>query len=60
METHWFEDYVTDFELTTARRTIGETEIVLFATMTALHEAPFMSEVDAAKACSARASRRPC
>jgi acyl dehydratase len=49
MATHWFEDYVPDFELTTARRTIGETEIVLFATMTGLHEAPFMSEVDAAQ-----------
>jgi acyl dehydratase len=48
VETHWFEDYGPDFELTTARRTIGETEIVLFATMTGLHEAPFMSEVDAA------------
>lgn len=47
METHWFEDYQADFELTTARRTIGETEIVFFATMTGLHEAPFMSEVDA-------------
>jgi acyl dehydratase len=49
MQTHWFEDYDPDFELTTAYRTIGETEIVLFATMTGLHEAPFMSEVDAAK-----------
>jgi len=49
METHWFEDYDADFELTTARRTIGETEIVFFATMTGLHEAPFMSEVDAAE-----------
>ena len=49
METHWFEDYEPEFELTTARRTIGETEIVLFATMTGLHEAPFMSEVDAAQ-----------
>ena len=48
MKTHWFEDYEPEFELTTARRTIGETEIVLFATMTGLHEAPFMSEVDAA------------
>ena len=28
METHWFEDYDSDFQLTTARRTIGETEIV--------------------------------
>lgn len=49
MPTHWFEDYEPDFELTTARRTIGETEIVLFATMTGLYEAPFMSEVDAAE-----------
>jgi acyl dehydratase len=44
----FFEDYEPDFELTTARRTIGETEIVLFASLTGLHEAPFMSEVDAA------------
>jgi acyl dehydratase len=49
MEALFFEDYEPDFELTTARRTIGETEIVLFATMTGLHEAPFMSEVDAAE-----------
>jgi acyl dehydratase len=48
MEAHFFEDYGPDFELTTARRTIGETEIVLFATMTGLHEAPFVSDVDAA------------
>jgi acyl dehydratase len=47
VETHFFEDYGADFELTTARRTIGETEIVFFATMTGLYEAPFMSEVDA-------------
>ncbi len=49
MDALFFEDYETDFELTTARRTIGETEIVLFATMTGLHEAPFMSDVDAAE-----------
>ena len=47
MNALFFEDYEADFELTTARRTIGETEIVLFATMTGLHEAPFMSDVDA-------------
>ncbi len=49
MEAYFFEDYEPDFELTTARRTIGETEIVLFATMTGLHEAPFMSDIDAAE-----------
>ncbi len=49
MDALFFEDYENDFELTTARRTIGETEIVLFATMTGLHEAPFMSDVDAAE-----------
>jgi acyl dehydratase len=49
MDALFFEDYEPDFELTTARRTIGETEIVLFATMTGLHEAPFMSDVDAAE-----------
>jgi acyl dehydratase len=49
MEALFFEDYDPDFELTTARRTIGETEIVLFATLTGLHEAPFMSDVDAAE-----------
>lgn len=49
MEALFFEDYEADFELTTARRTIGETEIVLFASLTGLHEAPFMSEVDAAE-----------
>jgi acyl dehydratase len=49
MDALYFEDYEPDFELTTARRTIGETEIVLFATMTGLHEAPFMSDVDAAE-----------
>jgi acyl dehydratase len=49
MEALFYEDYEPDFELTTARRTIGETEIVLFATMTGLHEAPFLSEVDAAQ-----------
>jgi acyl dehydratase len=49
MNALFFEDYEADFELTTARRTIGETEIVLFATMTGLHEAPFMSDVDAAE-----------
>jgi len=49
MEALYYEDYEPSFELTTARRTIGETEIVLFATMTGLHEAPFMSEVDAAE-----------
>lgn len=48
MEALFFEDYESGFELTTARRTIGETEIVLFATLTGLHEAPFVSEVDAA------------
>jgi acyl dehydratase len=49
MEALLYEDYEPGFELTTARRTIGETEIVLFATLTGLHEAPFMSEVDAAQ-----------
>jgi acyl dehydratase len=49
MEALFFEDYASEFELTTARRTIGETEIVLFATLTGLHEAPFMSDVDAAE-----------
>jgi len=49
VEALFFEDYEADFELTTARRTIGETEIVLFASLTGLHEAPFMSEVDAAE-----------
>jgi acyl dehydratase len=49
VRTHWFEDYGPDFELTTQRRTIGETEIVLFASIAGLHEAPFMSEVDAAR-----------
>ena len=48
MEAFFFEDYEPDFELTTGRRTIGETEIVLFASLTGLHEAPFMSDVDAA------------
>ena len=48
MNALYYEDYVPEFELTTARRTIGETEIVLFATLTGLHEAPFMSDVDAA------------
>lgn len=49
MEALYYEEYEPSFELTTARRTIGETEIVLFATMTGLHEAPFMSDVDAAE-----------
>ena len=49
MEPLYYEDYGPGFELVTARRTIGETEIVVFATMTGLHEAPFMSEVDAAE-----------
>lgn len=49
MTPHYFEDYEPGFELATARRTIGETEIVLFATLTGLYEAPFMSEVDAAE-----------
>jgi acyl dehydratase len=49
VEALYYEEYEPSFELTTARRTIGETEIVLFATMTGLHEAPFMSDVDAAE-----------
>jgi acyl dehydratase len=49
MDTYWFQDYGPDFELTTQRRTIGETEIVLFASIAGLYEPPFMSEVDAAQ-----------
>ncbi|MGE0801386.1 MAG: MaoC family dehydratase [Lautropia sp.] len=46
--TVWFEDYDKDFELLTGSRTIGETDIVMFATFVGLHEGLFLSDVDAA------------
>ncbi|MFT3820804.1 MAG: MaoC/PaaZ C-terminal domain-containing protein [Rubrivivax sp.] len=46
--TVWFEDYDEDFELLTGSRTLGETDIVLFASFVGLHEGLFLSEVDAA------------
>lgn len=44
----WFEDYDEHFERYTGSRTIGESDIVLFATYVGLHEGLFLSEVDAA------------
>ena len=46
--TVWFEDYNENFVRLTGSRTIGEADIVHFATYVGLHEGLFLSEVDAA------------
>ncbi len=46
--TVWFEDYDENFVRLTGSRTIGETDIVMFATFVGLHEGLFLSDVDAA------------
>lgn len=44
----WFEDLDETFEIQTGSRTIGETDIVFFATFVGLHEGLFLSDVNAA------------
>ncbi|MCC7288026.1 MAG: hypothetical protein IT503_17770 [Burkholderiaceae bacterium] len=46
--TVWFDDYDKGFELLTGSRTLGEADIVLFASFVGLHEGLFLSAVDAA------------